>query len=266
MINHMRPPLNLRKTGAEFCAAVLVLAAASAASAGLFGPKEIASTWNAAATVEGTEAGWYEFGLTEKEGLAVAVSNDNMNLYVYAAASDRDLAAQLSGKFNQTFTVWLDGRGGKKKVYGIRLEVKPGKEPKEARPEPPKAQSGEKKKTEEKEIPYLAVIVDKKGPISSLEADGAAFRSGFSGRSKPMFEFKFPLNKVLPGGGLVGIGFETSKIDDSVLAELRRAEGGVIGGGDPFKSGRHKGKIVSSGPSLPEPIDFWLKVRLASKP
>ena len=266
MVNQLFSGTRVRRSGFVFCAGVLlVFAHFSIARAGLFGSKEIASTWNASAVVEGTQSAWYEFSLLTKNELSVAVSNDEKNLYVYVAAWDSDAAAQLSGKFGQAFTVWLDGKAGKKKVYGIRLKVKASEENAEVSLST-KAKSEEKKIEGKKEIPYVAVIVDEKGPVSTLKADGVAFRTGFNWGLKPMFEFKFPLEKVLSkSAGFIGIGFETSKIDNSILEEISGPASAGIGTG-PETKGHHKSKAVSPEASQPETIGFWLKIKLASKP
>lgn len=112
------------------CAAIsLTLLMGSAVSAGLFSSKEIPSAWNDLfVKVDGDGTEWDAYTMTEKDGLSVSAANDDKNLYIYVAAMDRDSTAQLSGMFKQTFTLWLDGTGGKKKAYGIKLVIKDGRE------------------------------------------------------------------------------------------------------------------------------------------
>ncbi|HBA60514.1 MAG TPA: hypothetical protein DCZ92_06800 [Elusimicrobia bacterium] len=258
--------------------------------------------------VDGDGADWEADAMTEKDGLSVSAANDDKDLYIYVAALDRDSAAQLSGMFKQTFTLWLDGKGGKKRVYGINLEVKGGKEKqKEDRPQPPDEQSAERKAPEQRmvsTVSYEASIVDEDGPLVSLEADGVEFKSGLNRKRRPVLEFKIPLAKLISKNiEVVGVGFEASEITESAMPEKKNygsgSEGGRSGGpggmgggsgmggpgggrggpppgggsgmggpggssgGGPGMGG--PGGAGSSAPTLPDPISFWLKVKLASK-
>ena len=306
--------LGMLGLGVRLCAAMgFALVMASAACAGLFGAKEIPSTWNASTiTLDGVGMEWDEDKMTEKDGLSVAAANDDKYLYIYAAALDRDSSAQLSGKFKQTFILWLDGKGGKKKNYGIKLAVMGGKEKQgEDRPRPHDEQSGERKAPEPRTIStvsYEASIVDAEGTLSSLEVEGVEFKSGLNRKKRPAFEFKVPLAKLISkNAAFVGAGFETSEIDESATPGKKDSEigwrgggmgggpgggmGGGMGGGPGGGMGGRPGGGMGGGPSggmgggpgggmgggpgggmsggpgasLPDPISFWLKIKLATK-
>ncbi|MCX5786235.1 MAG: hypothetical protein NTX59_11160 [Elusimicrobia bacterium] len=292
------------RLGVRLCAATgFALIMASTACAGLFGAKEIPSAWNESAIkVDGDGAEWDADGMTEKGGLAVSAANDDKNLYIYAAALDRDSAAQLSGIFKQTFTLWLDGKDGKKKVYGIKLEIKGVKEKEgEAKTQPSQEQSWERKMPEPRAVSYEAGIVDKDGPLFSLDSEGVEFKSGLNRKKRPVFEFKIPLAKLISKNvAVVGAGFETSEITESSMPGKRNSESGSEGGrsggsgmgGPGGRSGGGRrgpppgggsgiggpggisdngpgmggpGGANNSAPTLPDPISFWLKIKLARK-
>lgn len=283
-----------------FCAA-LCLAGAAPAAAGLFSAREIPSAWSdPAIKVDGSDSDWDADAVTEKEGLAISAANDDKYLYIYVAALDKDSAGQLSGRFGQTFTLWLDGNGGKKKVYGIKLSAKAPQEKAERPGTPDEAAEG-KKRPEPKQVSYSAVMVSAGGEeLNAPETDGAEFKAGLNRKRRPVLEFKFQLAKV-PGkpGPHVGLGLETSDMDKSAMPAARgsgpedgyggRRDGrrmggtppaggpgggmggpppGGMGGGPGGGAGMGGGQGGPSGngePSLPDPINFWLKIKLAGK-
>ena len=296
------------------CAATgLALAMASTACAGLFSTKEIPSAWNdSSIKIDGDGTEWEAAAMTEKDGLSVSAANDEKNLYIYAAASDRDSAAQLSGMFKQTFTLWLDGKGGKKKGYGIKLEIKGGRKlQKEGRPQMPGELSADRMQAEPRTVStfsYEASIVDADGPLGTLDSAGVEFKSGLNRRNRPVLEFKIPLAVLMEKApGVVGVGFAASEIDESAMPVKQgfgngsgggrggRGPGGGMGGGPGGGMGGGPGGGMGGGPgggmgggpgggrgagpdggmgggpggggptSLPDPINFWFKVKLGSK-
>lgn len=284
---------------AFLCAAIAATAAAPA-SAGLFSAKEVPAAWNdSAIKIDGSAAEWDEAAFTEKSGLAVSAANDDKYLYVHISALDRDSAGQLSGRFKQTFTLWLDGDGGKKRSYGVKLTPKTPSG-KEERPSGQDAGSGDKKRPEPKAASYSSVILSDGGDgTNSLEADGVEFKAGLNARKRPVLEFKVPLARVFDKTGqFIGLGVETSDIDSSAITVDRgsRPEGGPGGrgggqgmGGTPpaggpgggmegpppgGMGGPGRGEGMGGGPGgsagdnaaqLPDPIGFWLRIKLAAK-
>lgn len=286
----------LRKSGTVLAVSLAAAALlAAAANAGLFGAKPIAAVWNEAATkADGDGSEWKADAMTEKDGLEIAVSNDGQDLYVYVAARDRDTAAQLSGMFKQSFTLWLDSKGAKKKNFGIKVTPEIKKPADGARQEPPKMWSSPKPA-------YSAGLLagDSK---AAAPLEGIEFINGFTRRERPVFEFRIPLEKLTAkNGDIVGIGIETSKIDESARPGMeggpsgRPGRGGARGGGfgpppggmpggggrelggpgggmmdggpggGPGGGGRPKGGPGGQEASLPSHLDFWLKVKLAVK-
>jgi len=316
MNNHKNPQARSGRLWPAFCAASgLAVMLVSAVSAGLFGTKEIPSAWNASTiTVDGAGTEWDENGMTEKDGLSVAAANDAKYLYIYTAAMDRDSSAQLSGMFKQTFTLWLDGKGGKKKAYGIKLEIKGGRQQqKEGRAQMPGERTADRMPAEPRTIStasYEASIVDADGQIGTLASSGVEFKSGLNRRKRPVLEFKIPLAKLMEKvPGVVGVGFVVSEIDESAMP-VKQGFGNSSGGGRGGRGGRGPGGGMGGGPgggmgggpgggmggpgggmgggpgggmgdgpdggmgggpggggppTLPDPINFWLKVKLASK-
>ncbi|MBI5745242.1 MAG: hypothetical protein HY952_11920 [Elusimicrobia bacterium] len=280
------------------CAATAIaFVMASTACAGLFSAKETPSAWNdSSIKIDGDGVEWDAAAMTEKDGLSVSAANDDKNLYIYAAAMGRDSAAQLSGMFKQTFTLWLDGKGGKKKVYGIKLEIKGGRKlQKENRPLPNDGAT-DRMPAEPgtvSTVSYEASIVGADNPLGTLDADGVEFKSGLNRRKRPVLEFKVPLAMLMEKTpGVVGVGFVTSEIDESAMPSkqgfgngpgggmgggpggggMGGGPGGGIRGGGPGGGmgggpggGMGGGPAGGSAPSLPDPINFWLKVKLASK-
>ncbi|HBA62090.1 MAG TPA: hypothetical protein DCZ92_14995 [Elusimicrobia bacterium] len=259
----------------------LAVLLASPAGAGLFGARQLPAKWNdSKIIVDGADGDWDEGGSIEKNGLAVAAANDDQYLYVCVRAADRDGAAQLGGAFKQSFTLWLDA-GGKKKGYGIKLDHRGGAPERE-----PLAVST---------ASYTATVVDKDGPLGSLESEGIGFMPGLGKKKRLLFEFRIPLAKaaVRPGGAL-SLGFETSDIDESALpagmfSEAYPGRGmanpgsmlgvpGAIGSGPggtgagmggPGAAGMGDGpggRLTRLAPIRPDPIYFRLKVKLVSKP
>lgn len=287
-----------RKFGAAFALSLAAAALLSATSdAGLFSTKPVAAVWNEGAVkVDGDGSEWKVDAITEKDGLEVAVSNDGQDLYVYVAARDRDTAAQLTGMFKQSFTLWLDAKGAKKKAFGIKVTPEMKRPVGGTRQEQPKMSSSPKPA-------YTAgLVADEKDEAAPLE--GVEFKNGLTRRERPAFEFKIPLEKLTAkAGDIVGIGIETSKIDESAMpkmeggpagsrpsgrgggrgdgfgpppggmpggggGEMGGPGGGMMGGGPgggPGGGGRPSGGPGGQEASLPSPLDFWLKVKLAVK-
>lgn len=287
----------LRKSGTvlalHLAAAALLTATANA---GLFGSKPIAAVWNEGAVkADGDGSEWKVDAMTEKDGLELAVSNDGQGLYVYVAARDRDTAAQLSGMFKQSFTLWLDSKGTKKKTFGIKVT------PEMKRPEGGIRQAQPKMGSSIKPTYTAGLVADNDDEATPLE--GVEFKNGLTRRERPVFEFRIPLEKLTAKtGDIVGIGIETSKIDESAMPKMEggpagrpggrgggRGEGfgpppggmpgggggemggpggGMMGGGPgggPGGGGRPSGGPGGQEASLPSPLDFWLKVKLAVK-
>ncbi|HNW44872.1 MAG TPA: hypothetical protein PKI19_10235 [Elusimicrobiales bacterium] len=218
--------------GAGLSSTVLLLAVAVLllpvpAAAGLFGTTEVKSVWNESEIkIDGSATEWADADPIEKGGLGVVAANDGSNLYLYVTALGREAEGQLSGRYKQTFTLWLDGKGGKKKAYGIKLtpQMPEMKRPVGERPSAPPSDSssqsrGERKMSEARVSSYTAVIVDAEGEtLAALEDDAVEFKAGLNKKKRLMFEFKLPLAKLFEKTGeTIGVGVETSEIDESAM-------------------------------------------------
>ena len=272
-----------RKSGVPLAlslAAVALLAAT--ADAGIFSAKPILAAWNETAVkVDGDASEWKVAEMTEKDGLEVAVANDGLDLYVYVAARDRDTAAQLTGRFKQSFTLWLDAKSAKKKGFGIKITPEIKKPAGGVRQEEPKTGSSHN--------PAYIVGLVAGDAAEAAPLEGIEFKNGLNRRERPVFEFRIPLEKLTAKAGeTVGIGIETSKIDESAMPKMEggpagrpggrggaRGEGfgptpgGMPGGGGgmggPGGGNRPGGAPGVQEASLPSPLNFWLKVKLAVK-
>ncbi|OGR37198.1 MAG: hypothetical protein A2X29_06900 [Elusimicrobia bacterium GWA2_64_40] len=278
--------------GLSFAAAALLV---PAANAGLFSGKPLPAAWNdAAAKADGDGSEWKVDAMTEKDGIEIAAANDERDLYVYVAARDRDTAAQLSGMFKQSFTIWLDPKGTKKKTFGIKVTPEMKRPAGAARQEQPKMGSSRKPA-------YTAGLVEGEDE-EAIPLEGVEFKNGLTRRERPLFELRIPLERLTAkAGDIVGIGIETSKIDESAMpkteggtagrtgrggargegfgppsggmpggggGEMGGPGGGMMGGGPgggPGGGGRPGGGSGGQETSLPSPLDFWLKVKLAIK-
>lgn len=238
------------------CAAGLAFFLAPAAQAGT------SSAWNEGSVkVDGAAGEWDEESITEKDGLAVAFANDDRDLYVYVAALDKDASAQLTGRYKQTFTLWVNGKGSRKKTFGVKLSPghRPaGVPPKGAEKDPSSAapaagtppamddeQAGPPAERAASTVTYAMAIVDAEAELGALADDGVEFAAGLNRRKRTVFEFKVPLSLVtVKGKDVLSIGFETSEIDSSAMGG---GKGGPAGSsGSAAGSGRPGG--MGGGP------------------
>jgi hypothetical protein len=187
-------------------------------------------------------------------------------------------------------TVWFDPAGGRNKSFGIRFPVreKAPKEPGRKTGEPP-AEGG----LEPTDIPpgpamtgsVVEIIPSEKGAPRrvGLEAAGGIEVSIEPSSGFLVYELKIPLvrSEAVPlavgasPGGVVGIGFETGKIDRRIgpRPESVGRPGGVdtppMGGPAGGGMGRGRGGMGPGGgrdmePDLPKDLKLWAFVRLAS--
>jgi len=71
--------------------------------------------------IDGIGREWPLYETTDDSGFVFSVQNDDKNLYLYVAPTDKDSKTLLSSAFDQNFSVWLDMNGSKQKDLGIKL-------------------------------------------------------------------------------------------------------------------------------------------------
>ncbi len=112
----------------------LALAAAPARAGWLwFGPSAKSVWRDRTITVDGDEGDWDGIEQGEDAGLSWAFANDALDLFILLSPHDRNYREQLSGVFDQDFTVWLDPSAGMQKNVGLRLKAPPDGSPDAAR-------------------------------------------------------------------------------------------------------------------------------------
>ncbi|MCU0638649.1 MAG: hypothetical protein MUF59_02105 [Candidatus Krumholzibacteria bacterium] len=74
--------------------------------------------------IDGTNLDWSGLGvlIDEKTGSRVAVANDETDLYLRFATVDAGIQAQV---LKYGLIVWFDGRGGKRRSFGVKYPMKP---------------------------------------------------------------------------------------------------------------------------------------------
>ncbi|MCP4545720.1 MAG: hypothetical protein GY835_04525 [bacterium] len=220
--------------------------------------------------------------LLESEHMHVGLLNDEDALYLCLATRSRTNQIQM---LKQGFTLWLDAAGGGEKAFGLRF---PGGA---QRSSPPGLNRKQGRKTTQRELPHLAdlMVNQETNPmeVDFMIAEGVHQRLTLSeveglelalGADKGVlyYELRLPFASLgdtayalaAAPGDLVGVGFETEAMDPPAVGSEQsrpdRGMGGGRGGGMGGGRGGGKGGGRSEMPSMPEPIDFWGKIQLAS--
>ncbi len=248
---------------------------------------ELNSTWlDREITIDGMGDEWGRATrYAEKAKVSLTLLNDAHNMYIRLNTRDRGVQAQV---MRMGFTVWFDPGGGRHKTFGIRfpLGMQDIGMPMMAREGMQDPEAIER--MIEESMDELEILDPLEKPIYrmfSLEAasQGIDAKVGFS-KGNLVYEMKVPLSQDeehLYAVGInkdnkdtskvIGIGFETPKID---LDEMRKSmtrenmpetppggremppEGGEMAGG---------GRRMPGGRGMPERLNLWIKVKLASQ-
>lgn len=246
-------------------------------------PQELSSVWRAEPVLVDEHVSEWSGALAGVAGkpISLGVANDGEFLYVAIATSDPGVR-QMLGRTG--FTVWIDPDGKERSVFGIALPPvwampNRGRAPAENAEDRPPAPALEpwtyleiregKKDRHRIELVYLA-----RGGIAAAvdQPEGTL-----------VYEIKMPLARsdtrpyaagVKPGA-LVGLGVETEKLDRAGQRPGGGRDGrGGAGGGMGGSGGGRGGMGGASGRAMgggadsmngkpPQPIKFWVRVRLS---
>ena len=233
--------------------------------------------------IDGTSVEW-DGAVTyfEESRIAVGVQNDEDYLYVSLVTTDARRQFQILGR---GAVVWFDPHGGQAKPFGIRfplgasaLGMGDGMERRMA--------EGERPDLDRLVRMYqgtgaqLEILVDQevktRAPVEDVRGIDVAVNQI---QSALVYEIKVPLEMSADvdyaigtePGKVIGIGLETPEMDDPETMRERMPEAdegmdrGDMGGrrGGPGRGGELGG---GQGMQLPQPVDVWAKVQLATPP
>lgn len=233
------------------------------------------SSWdNPHIIVDGKENDWNGgIAYLPDDNVSVGVRNDSDNVYLIFKTTARQQSFQF---FGLGFTVWFDPTGGDDKIFGIHFPLG-----RAGRGEFQPSQQGQEESAEEREkmmqeMESQLEIIDKRksGPIqlTSVEAKGIELYIK-NYQDYLVYEMKVPLHTseatpyaINTTGTTIGVGFEEGKFEPR--QRLEGGEGDFGGGRHGYGGGRggygRNGRGQQTG-QRPKPIDFWLKVKLASE-
>jgi hypothetical protein len=261
------------------------------------GGQELVSTWcESEVTVDGLDTEWEgAMAYLDDPGVAIGLLNDAEYLYLCLATVDSRVVRQVVGS---GLTVWFDPQGGKKEVFGINFPVvmdpssmsKPGEnrsmsEPGEGGPDPERIRQMLEKSAYEMIIMGPEKNQSRRMPVAGSQQ--VKVMLSYHG-GKLIYELRVPLRRDLErpdaiglqDDDTIGLGFETAEIDREAMKERMKNRmgssgppagdgmggggmrgGGMRGGG--MRGGRGPGGGDSGG-ELPEQLQLWAKVLLAS--
>jgi uncharacterized membrane protein YgcG len=246
---------------------------------GCKGSTSLSSNWcQTEITIDGMDSDWSSplFHL-EDENVVIGLRNDADNLYVLLKGMDRKRQMQIMGA---GLIVWLDVTGKNKKTLGIRYPV--GMQ--EYGIPPVRSVPGtEFSEEQRRQISEMMSEIEILGPEKNhrnrvLKMNSFAIEAELGDTLGAMiYELKIPLKPkdnspyavFANAGDVISLGLETGEMS-------REGRGGdpPVGGGMPGGSGRrggmggggkrgggHGGRM---GEAMPEPINLWTKVSLAT--
>lgn len=226
----------------------------------------LASSWkDRGILVDGKDTEWQD-RMMQAGSIYFSVANDDDYLYLCLSTTGKITKAQLMGLFRQSFTVWFDPEGGKRRVFGLRFSN-----------DSPLMNESLVNKIQYIKTPVFEVIADEminnmdievmknNYPVATLaDAKGVDVAAGMSMNGRKLtYELKIPLAvcgehpfaiNAAPGR-TIGIGLETSTIDTFFMKEELDDASGY--------------RIVAQPNRGPEiaPVEYvrlWGKVKLAT--
>jgi len=244
--------------------------------------------------VDGDDSEWgnYIQHYDEETRIVFCMFNDDNDLYIKLSSPNRTIQGQFIGL---GLTVWFDPEGGKDKKFGIHfpigmqggaMEMMSGREKSAGTEDTDQIQKRLEASQQEIEL-----IGPGKNERYTMPVDEAALTGIHVRIGKPkgsiIYELKIPLafSDEHPyaigttADKKIGVGFETGKMNKDMMAERRsktsggmgRKDSGMSGGGGSM--GRRGGGMAgrggmpgNGGGLMPEPLDLWAKVTLASGP
>ena len=228
-------------------------------------------------TIDGKDTEW-QGRMAQVENIYLGICNDDEYLYVCLSATDKVAKAQMLGLFRQSFCLWFDPAGQKKRSFGLRISN-----------ESPFMNEALVNKLKFIDNAAFNVIANEMmshmeievlrdnypvAMLSDTKGIDVAMGTEMNGR-KLIFEFKIPLikNENHPfaidtsAGNTIGVGLETSRIDLD-LVWIKTNEEAEKDGQGVNPSARYR--LIARRSQFNEPysdpiryIDLWGKIQLA---
>jgi hypothetical protein len=263
---------------------------------------EMDSLWlNRVITIDGSDVEWENAkAYVEKANVSIGAFNDGEFLYLCLLSMDRRIEGQI---MRRGLTVWFDPKGGKDKSFGIHFPLgfhgrgmKSDVTDWKDLPPGEGTESGTTDREDSKSglDPFVLMFQESQSEMEILDpgkkdrlrmavngAQGVDVKTGLA-NGRLVYELKVPLVKKegfpyavgIGAKKTVSVGFETPESSARVGPERMRgpygggmrpeAEGGMgFGGGGMGGHGMRRGG--GKGFSATEPLQFWVKVHLASQ-
>ena len=227
--------------------------------------------------IDGKDTEWQD-RMVKQGNVAFGASNDGQFLYLCLAVTDKKSKAQLMGLFRQSFCVWFDPEGKRKKALGVRFTN-----------ESPMMDESLVRKIKQITTPTFQLIANemmsnliieverREYPVALLsDAPGIDVAAAISmnGR-KLVYEMKVPLGRSEAHpfaigalqGKPVSIGVEATPIDWGFLyAEQAKIMYGSGGGGQGRRSmSASGGQDAYMLPDEIHRVSVWGKIQLAAQ-
>ncbi len=223
----------------------------------------------------------------EDENVSVGLVNDEEYLYMSLVLGDASFGRQVVG---MGFTLWFDPDGGNNREFGIRFPLGVGQSgfplagsgmPSFARPDVGSDREDGDFEAHLQETLEAMTQLEILGPgerdrrkLHVHDAGGIDVEMGTSNGAL-VYELRVPLAGMVDHpyaigakpGSVIGVGLETPKIDVSAMRDEMKGRGrggGGRPGGGMRGGGRPGGGMREMRPEMPEPLNVWGKIRLAS--
>jgi len=232
---------------------------------------ELESTWkDRDITLDGKGGDWlgakYYF---EDSAISVGLINDAQYLYVSMMTENPMIRTQI---MRQGLTVWLDPKGGKNKIFGIKYPLGRQGEEQEGERLTPEAMMDETAREEMMqklqesmtELEVLGPDEEVLGKMDIKDAKGIDVKMRNAGGTF-VYELRIPLSSSeeypyavgVKSGDMIGVGFLSPKL------QMQKPRG-MRGGGMPGMGGRGGMRAGGMGRQMPQQLKIWTKVQLAS--
>ncbi len=251
---------------------VLVLLSSLLAAISLTGCNEVElqSQWTEPLTLGGSNTGWPENPqyFDEDSRVRVSLMNDDDNLYIQLLTRNQTTKMLF---LRAGFTVWLDDSGDTGKQFGLQFPLARQSQMR-GRMSDHKARSGMEEMLEDSQ--YSLAILNGEGGTRQTMATTKAAEMGIYVRLKMqqgylIYELKIPLT-VSADNNIIGVGFETGKIERRSGKGSSGGGGGGGGGGGRGRGGgggkggkNTGGQGGAHGGGSQQPVEIWAKVHLA---
>lgn len=247
---------------------------------------EIESAWRRSViNVDGGATDWDGLlAFNESARADLGVVNDADHLYICMIPRDRTIETQI---MRGGMTLWFDPLGGDGKTFGIRFPLGLAVAP------PPSGEMPDRNAMLERSpMPDRAQLVSRflaslthldvisAGDTVRMAIDGESaiqVRIGVTPRQTIIYEARLLLSAARitlapTGGGWIGIGFETPQVDSEPKRRDARDAGRIPGGrarpggaGGPGRGPGGPGRMGGRRPTMPEPLNAWGTLHLATR-